>query len=69
MEAGADLVGLGGEQALGDGDAGLAQAGDAAAVDAGVRVAGGNADAGDAGFDEGIGAGRGVAVMAAGLQG
>ena len=43
--------------------------GDAAAGDLRVGVGGGDDDASDAGGDEGVGAGRGAAVVRAGLKG
>ena len=57
------------EDAEGDFDSGGAESGDALTAHLRVGVLCGDDAAGDAGFDESVGAGRGAAVMAAGFEG
>ncbi len=64
-----EVAGLLLEDADGDVDAGGAEFGDALAADEGVGIDGGDDAAGDFGGDEGVGAGAGAAVVAAGLEG
>jgi hypothetical protein len=64
-----ELAGLLFEGAYSDFDSGVAEAEDALSGDEGVWVFGGDYAAGDSGFDEGVGAGGGAAVVAAGLEG
>ena len=68
-EAGGDLGGLVLQHALLHGDAGGAQAGEPGAVHARIGVAQGDDDAGDAGLDQRVGAGRGAAPVGAGFEG
>ncbi len=55
------------QDAEGDFDVGGAKFFDALAADEGIGVLGGDDAAGDTGRDEGVGTGRGAAVVAAGL--
>ena len=68
-EAGDQGGGLAGEEAGLDGQAGRAEAGKAASVDARVGIADGRDDTGDAGVDQRVGAGRGDADVRAGFEG
>ena len=67
-KSGVDFRRLGGEKAGLDCDAGGAQHGQTAPGDAGIGILDGHDDAGDPGGDQRIGAGRGLAVMAARLE-
>ena len=69
LEGAVSPLGLLGEDAFDDLDAGGSQTGDASAVHERVRIGGGDDDARDAGGDQGVGARGCRRVMVAGLQG
>ena len=63
-----EVAGLLFEDAESDVDVGRTEAGDALAADTGVWVLRGDDAAGDSGFDERVGAGRGAAMVTAGFE-
>ena len=68
-EAHVEFLGFGLEARVNDDfDAGVAKEGEAASGDGGVGIFGDGDDAGDAGFDEGVGAGAGAAGVGAGFE-
>ncbi len=69
VEGAIERCGFGGEDARDDLDAGGAEELEAAARVGGIGIGGGDDDAGEAGGDDGIDAGRGAAMGGAGLEG